>query len=34
MAFEFIGLAILALCLIVLAIPGERRPSGRHVKDL
>jgi hypothetical protein len=28
-AFEFIGLAMVALCLIVLAIPSGRRPSGR-----
>lgn len=28
-AFEFIGLAMVALCLIVLAIPSARRPSGR-----
>ena len=28
-AFEFIGLAMIALCLIVLAIPAGRRPSGR-----
>src|ERR1700758_3763091 len=33
LAFEFVGLAILALCLIVLAIPADRRPSGRHVGD-
>jgi hypothetical protein len=34
LAFEFIGLAILALCLIVLAIPGDRRPSGRQIRDV
>ena len=28
-AFEFIGMAMIALCLIVLAIPSGRRPSGR-----
>ena len=26
-AFEFIGLAMVALCLIVLALPSGRRPS-------
>jgi hypothetical protein len=28
--FEFLGLAMLALCVIVLAVPS-RRPPGRHV---
>jgi hypothetical protein len=28
-AFEFIGLAMVALCLVVFAIPSGRRPSGR-----
>ena len=28
-AFEFIGLAMVALCLAVLAVPSGRRPSGR-----
>jgi hypothetical protein len=28
-AFEFMGLAMIALCLIVLAVPSQRRPSGR-----
>jgi hypothetical protein len=28
-AFEFIGMAMIALCLIVLAIPAGRRSSGR-----
>ena len=28
-AFEFIGMAMIALCLVVLAIPSGRRPSGR-----
>jgi hypothetical protein len=27
--FEFMGLAMLALCVIVLAIPSARRPSPR-----
>jgi hypothetical protein len=28
-AFEFIGMAMIALCLVVLALPAGRRPSGR-----
>jgi hypothetical protein len=28
-AFEFLGMAMIALCLVVLAIPSGRRPSGR-----
>jgi len=31
-AFELMGLAIVALCLIVLATPSQRRSSGR-VRD-
>jgi hypothetical protein len=27
--FEFMGLAMLALCVIVLAVPSARRPSRR-----
>jgi hypothetical protein len=30
-AFGFMGLVLIALCLIVLAIPSGRRPS-RHVR--
>jgi hypothetical protein len=30
-AFEFMGLAMIALCLVVLAIPSGRRPS-RHAR--
>jgi hypothetical protein len=30
-AFEFMGLVMIALCLVVLAIPSGRRPSG-HVR--
>jgi hypothetical protein len=26
-AFEFVGLAMIALCLVVLAMPAARRPS-------
>ena len=30
-AIEFIGLAMVALCLVVLALPSGRRPS-KHVR--
>jgi hypothetical protein len=33
LVFEFMGLAMLGLCVIVLAMPAARRPSGRHVSD-
>jgi hypothetical protein len=33
LVFEFMGLAMLALCVIVLAVPSSRRPSGRHIRD-
>jgi hypothetical protein len=33
LVFEFLGLAMVALCVIVLAIPSARRPSGRHVGE-
>jgi hypothetical protein len=29
LVFEFMGLAMLALCVIVLAVPSGRRPSQR-----
>jgi hypothetical protein len=32
LVFEFMGLAMLALCIIVLAVPSQRRSSGR-VRD-
>jgi hypothetical protein len=32
MVFEFMGLAILALCVIVLVVPAQRRPV-RHGRD-
>ena len=32
LVFEFMGLALLALCIVVLAVPSQRRPS-RHVRD-
>jgi hypothetical protein len=34
LVFEFMGLAMLALCVIVLAVPTSRRPSGRRVSDI
>jgi hypothetical protein len=33
LVFEFMGLAMLALCVIVLVVPSARRPSGRRVRD-
>jgi hypothetical protein len=32
LVFEFMGLAILALCVIVLVVPVQRRPA-RHARD-
>jgi hypothetical protein len=32
MVFEFMGLAMLALCVIVLAVPSQRQPS-RRIRD-
>jgi hypothetical protein len=32
LVFEFMGLAMLALCLVVLAFPSRRRPV-RHARD-
>jgi hypothetical protein len=32
LVFEFMGLAMLALCLIVLAVPSQRQPS-RRIRD-
>ena len=31
--FEFLGLAMLALCVIVLAVPSSRRSTDRRVRD-
>jgi hypothetical protein len=31
LVFEFIGLAMIALCVIVLAVPSARRPPGRRI---
>jgi hypothetical protein len=33
LVFEFMGLAIVALCVIVLVIPSTRRPAGRQLRD-
>jgi hypothetical protein len=33
LVFEFMGLAILALCIVVLAVPSSRRSSGRRIGD-
>jgi hypothetical protein len=33
LVFEFMGLAILALCIVVLAVPSSRRPPARHISD-
>jgi hypothetical protein len=33
LVFEFMGLAILALCVVVLAVPAARRPTGRPASD-
>jgi hypothetical protein len=30
-AFEFLGMVMIALCLVVLAIPAGRRPS-KHIR--
>jgi hypothetical protein len=32
LVFEFMGLAMLALCIIVLAVPARRSPA-RHIRD-
>ena len=32
LVFEFMGLAILALCVVVLAVPSGRRPA-RQIRD-
>jgi hypothetical protein len=31
LVFEFMGLAMIALCVIVLALPSSRRPPGRRI---
>jgi hypothetical protein len=32
LVFEFIGLAVLALCVVVLAVPS-RRPPAQRIRD-
>jgi hypothetical protein len=32
MVFEFMGLAMLGLCVVVLAVPSGRRPA-RRIRD-
>jgi len=34
LVFEFMGLAVVGLCVIVLMVPSARRPSERRVRDL
>jgi hypothetical protein len=33
LVFEFMGLAMLGLCVIVLAVPSSQRPRGRQIRD-
>jgi hypothetical protein len=33
LVFEFMGLAIIGLCVIVLVVPSTRRQSGRQLRD-
>jgi hypothetical protein len=33
LVFEFMGLAMAALCVIVLAVPSSQRPSGRRIRN-
>jgi hypothetical protein len=33
LVFEFMGLAMVALCVIVLAVPSSRRQPGRRARD-
>jgi hypothetical protein len=34
LVFEFMGLAMAALCVIVLLVPSARRPSERRARDV
>jgi hypothetical protein len=34
LVFEFMGLAIIGLCVVVLVVPCARRPSERHARDV
>jgi hypothetical protein len=33
LVFEFMGLAMIALCVVVLAVPSSRRPSAERISD-
>jgi len=33
LVFEFMGLAIIGLCVIVLMVPSTRRPTERRTRD-
>jgi hypothetical protein len=33
LVFEFMGLAIIGLCVIVLVVPSPRRQAGRQLRD-
>jgi hypothetical protein len=33
LVFEFMGLAIIGLCVIVLVVPSTRRQSDRQLRD-
>jgi hypothetical protein len=33
LVFEFMGMAMLALCMVVLAVPSQERPV-RRIRDL
>jgi hypothetical protein len=33
LVFEFMGLTMLALCVIVLVVPSTRRAGGRQLRD-
>jgi hypothetical protein len=33
LVFEFMGLAMLALCVVVLAVPSRRPPAARHIRE-
>ena len=33
LVFEFMGLAMLALCVVVLAVPSRRPPPARHIRE-
>lgn len=33
LVFEFMGLAMLALCVVVIAVPSSRRSADRPIRD-